>query len=69
MVRYGRRRYEFALLGPRLRAGGLEAMPKDIRELYVDAHQLKLKWQGLYTLTNWFALREMRRIRQSGSSN
>ena len=54
------RRYEFALLGPRLRAGGLAAMPCDIREVYVDAHQLKLKWEGLYTVTNWFALREMR---------
>jgi glycosyltransferase involved in cell wall biosynthesis len=61
MVRYGRRRYEFALLGPRLRAGGIEAMPRDIREIYRDVDRLPLEWDGLYTLTNWLALREMRR--------
>jgi glycosyltransferase involved in cell wall biosynthesis len=65
MVRYGRRRYEFSLLGPRLEAGGLAAMPRDIREVYVDAHRLGLKWDGIYTITNWFALREMRRLAQS----
>ena len=62
MVRYGRRRYEFALLGPRLRAGGLAAMPRDIRDIYADARDLSLSWDGIYTLTNWFALREMRRL-------
>jgi hypothetical protein len=56
-----RRRYEFALLGPRLRAGGIEAMPRDIREVYRDVDRLALKWDGIYTLTNWLALREMRR--------
>jgi glycosyltransferase involved in cell wall biosynthesis len=61
MVRYGRRRYEFALLGPRLRAGGLDAMPRDIREIYPEVHRLHVTWDGIYTLTNWFALREMRR--------
>jgi glycosyltransferase involved in cell wall biosynthesis len=62
MVRYGRRRYEFALLGPRLRKGGLAAMPDDIRQLYPDSHTLPLRWDGVYTITNWFALRQMRRI-------
>jgi glycosyltransferase involved in cell wall biosynthesis len=62
MVRYGRRRYEFALLGPRLREGGLAAMPDDIRQLYADSHALSLRWDGIYTIPNWFALREMRRI-------
>lgn len=62
MVRYGRRRYEFALLGPMLKRDGLVAMPADIRELYRDAANLELRWDGIYTLTNWFALREMRRI-------
>jgi len=61
MVRYGRRRYEFALLGPRLRAGGIDAMPTDIREIYRDVHRLRLTWDGMYTITNWLALREMRR--------
>jgi glycosyltransferase involved in cell wall biosynthesis len=60
MVRYGRRRYEFSLLGPRLKAGGIAAMPADIREIYVDADRLHLKWEGVYTITNWLALREMR---------
>ena len=62
MVRYGRRRYEFSLLGPRLRAGGLAAMPRDIRDIYGDSDRLGLKWDGIYTVTNWFALREMRRL-------
>jgi hypothetical protein len=62
MVRYGRRRYEFSLLGPRLKAGGLAAMPRDIREVYQDADRLGLRWDGLYTITNWCALREMRRL-------
>jgi glycosyltransferase involved in cell wall biosynthesis len=70
MVRYGRRRHEFALLGPRLRAGGLEAMPTDIREIYQDAGKLGLKWDGVYTLTNWLALRQMRRLgNASGPGN
>jgi glycosyltransferase involved in cell wall biosynthesis len=60
MVRYGRRRYEFSLLAPHLKAGGIAAMPVDIREVYVDANRLPLKWDGVYTVTNWFALREMR---------
>jgi glycosyltransferase involved in cell wall biosynthesis len=61
-VRYGRRRYEFKLLGPRIEAGGLAAMPTDITELYRSATDLRLRWQGLYTLANWVALRQMRRI-------
>ncbi len=66
MVRYGRRRYEFAILGPRLAAGGLAAMPKDIRDIYGDAEKLSLKWDGIYTINNWFALREMRRLAKDG---
>jgi len=65
MVRYGRRMYEFSLLGPRLKAGGLAAMPRDIREIYGDSQRLGLRWDGIYTLTNWFALREMRRLGRS----
>lgn len=61
-VRYGRRRYEFRLLGPRIEAHGLDAMPRDITELYPDAVDLPLRWQGIYTLSNWVALRQMRRI-------
>lgn len=61
MVRYGRRRYEFDLLGPTLKAGGLRAMPADIRELYAGARALPLRRDGIYTLTNWVALREMRK--------
>ena len=67
MVRYGRRQYEFAILGPRLSAGGLAAMPKDIREIYQDADNLSLRWNGIYTLNNWFALREMRRLARNNS--
>ena len=62
MVRYGRRRYEFAILGPRLAAGGLAAMPASIRDIYRDADKLSVTWDGIYTINNWFALREMRRL-------
>jgi hypothetical protein len=55
-------------LGPRLKAGGLAAMPAHIRDIYGDADKLRLKWDGLYTVTNWFALREMRRFAQARSA-
>lgn len=59
-VRYGRRRYEFKLLGPRIESAGLTAMPEDITELYERADELELMWDGIYTLSNWIALRAMR---------
>jgi len=59
-VRYGRRHYEFELLGRRLKAGGVRALPAHISELYGEAAALPLRWQGLYTLTNLVALRRMR---------
>ena len=62
-VRYGRRRYEFQLLGPRLKRLGLKGLPLHIRDIYADACQLKLNWEGIYTISNWFALRMMRRVR------
>ena len=61
-VRYGRRLYEFDLLGRRLRKLGLAGLPADITQIYADAHTLKLRRNGLYTLTNWIALRQMQRI-------
>lgn len=64
-VRYGRRRYEFQLLGPLLDARGLAALPVDITELYPRAASLRLNWQGIYTLTNLVALRQMRSIGKS----
>lgn len=64
-IRYARRYYEFKLLGPELKAKGLAGMPRDIRDLYPRAENLKLRWQGIYTLTNWVALRWMRKIGQS----
>jgi glycosyltransferase involved in cell wall biosynthesis len=62
LVRYGRRRYEFELLGPRLNKLGIRGMPVDISEIYSDAGRLRLRWQGLHTIPNWVALRHMRRI-------
>lgn len=61
LVRYGRRRYEFELLGRQLRRMGIRGLPRDIRELYVQADGLKPRIQGIYTLTNYVALLEMRR--------
>jgi len=64
-IRYARRYYEFKLLGPELKAKGLAGMPRDIRDLYPRAANLELRWQGIYTLSNWVALRWMRKIGQS----
>lgn len=61
-VRYGRRNYEFKLLGPLLESKGLGAMPVDITHLYPQSTGLPLRWQGVYTLTNWVALQGMRKI-------
>lgn len=61
-VRYGRRNYEFRLLGPWVESRGIGALPVDITELYPQADRLSLRWQGLYTITNWVALRSMRSI-------
>ncbi len=63
-VRYGRRKYEFQILGPELKAKGLAGMPRDITELYPRAASLRLQPAGIYTLSNWAALRQMRRIRR-----
>lgn len=61
-VRYGRRHYEFQLLGPQLRRDGLAGLPADITEIYSGASILRLRVQGLFTLSNWVALRQMREI-------
>ncbi|MBS0446980.1 MAG: glycosyltransferase [Proteobacteria bacterium] len=61
-VRYARRYYEFKLLGPELKSKGLAGLPRDIQDLYPGAKMLALRWQGIYTITNWIALRRMRRI-------
>ena len=61
-VRYGRRNYEFRLLGPLIETQGLVAIPRDVTDIYPKAEALTLRWQGPYTITNWFALRQMRTI-------
>jgi glycosyltransferase involved in cell wall biosynthesis len=61
-VRYGRRGYEFQLLGKALKANGLPALPPDITAIYGGAESLTLAWSGPYTLTNWVALRQMRQL-------
>jgi len=66
-IRYGRRRYEFQLLGNRLRAMGLAGLPRDVTELYGQASTLPLRRDGIYTLTNWIALKQMRKIGNGGS--
>ena len=66
-VRYGRRRYEFELLGKELKRKGLGGMPSDITQIYGNADQLELRRDGLYTISNWFALRQMRQFDQSDS--
>jgi hypothetical protein len=59
-VRYARGRYEFELLGRRLRRLGIAGMPVDIRELYHEASGLTPRPGALGKLTSWLALRRMR---------
>jgi hypothetical protein len=61
LIRYGRRAYEFEMLGPRLKKGGIQALPVHISEIYPDAKNLKLRWQGIYTITNLIALRQLKK--------
>lgn len=61
-VRYGRRNYEFRLLGPLIESQGMSAVPRDVQDIYYKAEQLTLRWQGVYTVTNFVALRQMRAI-------
>ena len=61
-VRYGRRQYEFQLLGSTLKEKGLAGLPTVITELYSNADALPLRKAGIYTISNWFALKEMRRV-------
>ncbi|HLX04373.1 MAG TPA: glycosyltransferase family A protein [Candidatus Binatus sp.] len=65
LIRYGRRRYEFDLLRPLLKRDGLKALPEHISQVYGGANQLALRWQGIYTITNFLALRQMRRQARS----
>jgi glycosyltransferase involved in cell wall biosynthesis len=64
LIRYGRRRYEFQLLGKRLRKMGIAGLPENIQEIYGDADSLSMEWAGIYTLTHALALREMRSVGQ-----
>jgi hypothetical protein len=61
LLRYGRRRYEFQLLGPTLKTKGLAGIPTHISDIYSGAKDLRLNWQGYRTLPNLIALRRMRR--------
>ncbi len=45
-VRYGRRNYEFRLLGPLIESEGMSAVPTDVTEIYDGAATLALRWQG-----------------------
>lgn len=66
LVRYGRRHYEFQLLGPLLKELGIRGLPQDIREIYGRAEGLSYAWRGFYTPAFAVALREMRRIGRQG---
>ena len=61
LIRYGRRYYEFQLLGPRLKKDGVNGLPECISELYPDSKKLKLYWQGIYTITNYIALKQLQK--------
>jgi hypothetical protein len=61
LVLYGRRYYDNQLLGPRLKKEGIEGMPERISDLYSDAERLRLRWQGIYTITNFVALKRIQK--------
>jgi glycosyltransferase involved in cell wall biosynthesis len=63
LIRYGRRRYEFKLLGKRLPKLGIAGLPENIQDIYDEADGLSMEWAGVYTLTHALALREMRSIK------
>jgi glycosyltransferase involved in cell wall biosynthesis len=61
LVLYGRRYYDNQLLGQRLKKEGIAGMPERISDLYSDAASLRMRWQGIYTIPNWVALRRIQR--------
>ena len=61
-IRYSLRRYQNILIGFRLKAGGVSAMPKNIEEIYHDYPSvLRLKWRGVDTWFDFLALRRVAR--------
>lgn len=62
LVRYGRRYYEFQLLGPLLKEKGMAGMPANIRDIYPGAVRLPFVWRGMQTPAFFMALQQMRRI-------
>jgi glycosyltransferase involved in cell wall biosynthesis len=61
LLLYGRRHYDNQLLGRRLKREGIDGMPERISDLYSDAQQLRLRWQGIYTITNFVALKRIQK--------
>jgi hypothetical protein len=67
MLCYRRRRYEFELFGPRLRKQSLErGCAWHISEIYSDANKLKLRWQGIYTITKLHCTDAAQEVREVG---
>jgi glycosyltransferase involved in cell wall biosynthesis len=67
LVLYGRRHYDNQLLGPKLKKDGIAGMPERISDLYVDAKNLRLRWQGIFTIPNFVALKRIqKKARQTG---
>jgi len=62
LVNYALRAYQFQMLGPLLKAGGLEAMPGSVADLYaLQAKNCSLKWEGINTIFKMLALQRIRR--------
>ena len=59
---FGRRPYEFQVLGTVLKTRGIYGLPADITELYDRADSRTVRWEGLYTIPNIIALRQMRSL-------
>lgn len=61
LIRYARREFEFDLLRPLIMRCGFEVLPAEIAEIYDEARAWRLPGEGLQTVWNWIATREIRR--------
>jgi hypothetical protein len=65
-VNYSVRFYQFQFLGPRIRAGGIEAMPRHIVDLYEDMDTYRRPLRiGIDLLFDHLAWRRMKRAREA----
>lgn len=68
LVRYSTGRFETVMMRKILTTEGVSAIPRDVVGLYRCSEDPSLRWRGLDTLVDFFALRKLRARRNSGGS-